>query len=164
MTAKCKEWECFHNWGRWSETRGQFPFGSVHLDIFEHNNQTVMQSKTTEPRSPGRGGLHSIPFDEAFHFSSCTLTRMSFCCCCCHCCYDAVPQCKAWGIDIRCEAVCALAHFKRMLIQHKTKQGKYSNWLGTNHLFGTNPNGPGVKTPQNIQNSGEGSHLRRPTH
>lgn len=37
-------------------------FCSIHWDICEHSSHTVMQNKTTELRSPRRGGLGWIPF------------------------------------------------------------------------------------------------------
>lgn len=46
-----------------SEMRGRFPAGSLGLDICAHNNRTLRRNKTSEPRSPRRGGLGSVPFE-----------------------------------------------------------------------------------------------------
>lgn len=46
-----------------SKTWGRFSFALFRLDICEHSNRTLAKNKTTEPRSPRRGGLGWIPFD-----------------------------------------------------------------------------------------------------
>lgn len=68
--SRVSSWACliFHaavsddwiDWRRCSKTTGHFPFGSLHLDIFEHSDHALMWNKTTEQRSPRRGGLGSI--------------------------------------------------------------------------------------------------------
>lgn len=55
----CPHMQKNHSWiDKRHSKNGHFSFGSVHLDICEHSDRTLLPNKTTGSRLPSRVGVH----------------------------------------------------------------------------------------------------------